>query len=112
MSNLALLCRRHHRTVHEEGYRIERQNDGALRFQRPDGGLLPEVPPPVSVPADPVHALRRQHEAQGLRLHARTTIPNWLGERLDVGYAIDVLHPLASPAVRRHPSLDDRQEPS
>jgi len=23
-------------------------------------------------------------------------MPLWLGERLDVGYAIDVLHPLAS----------------
>ena len=87
LSNLALLCRRHHRVVHEGGYRIERQNDGALRFQRPDGRLLPEVPPPVPVPANPVRALRRQHEAQGLRLHARTAIPNWLGERLDVGYA-------------------------
>jgi len=23
-------------------------------------------------------------------------MPNWSGERLDVGYAIDVLHPLAA----------------
>jgi hypothetical protein len=27
---------------------------------------------------------------------ARTATPGWQGERLDVGYAIDVLHPLAS----------------
>jgi hypothetical protein len=47
------------------------------------------------VPADPVQALRAQHDAQGLHLHARTGMPGWLGERLDVGYAIDVLHPLA-----------------
>src|SRR2546422_4713891 len=44
---------------------------------------------------DPVQALRARHEAQGLRLHARTAIPGWLGERLDVGWAIDVMHPLA-----------------
>jgi HNH endonuclease len=112
LSNLALLCRRHHRAVHEAGYRIERTSDGALRFQRPDGRLLPEVPPPVFVPADPVHALRRQHEALGLRLHARTTCPDWLGERLDVGYAIDVLHPLASPGVRGNPLSHDREEPN
>jgi hypothetical protein len=31
----------------------------------------------------------------GLDLNARTTCPTWLGERLDVGWAIDVLHPLA-----------------
>jgi len=44
---------------------------------------------------DPVQALRARHEAQGLRLHARPAIPGWLGERLDVGWAIDVMHPLA-----------------
>src|SRR5467141_4573544 len=27
--------------------------------------------------------------------HIRTSMPGWLGERLDVGYAIGVLHPLA-----------------
>ncbi|MGH7384525.1 MAG: HNH endonuclease signature motif containing protein, partial [Candidatus Rokuibacteriota bacterium] len=29
LSNLALLCRRHHRAVHEEGYQVERLPDGA-----------------------------------------------------------------------------------
>jgi hypothetical protein len=47
------------------------------------------------VPADPVQSLRARHVAQGLDLHARTGMPGWLGEHLDVGYAIDVLHPLA-----------------
>jgi hypothetical protein len=96
LSNLAMLCRRHHRAVHEEGYQVERQTDGALQFRRPDGRLLPDVPPPVAVPADPVSVLRATHVAHGLRLHARTACPGWLGERLDVGYAIDVLHPLAA----------------
>jgi 5-methylcytosine-specific restriction endonuclease McrA len=44
LSNLALLCRRHHRAVHEEGYHVARGPDGALRFRRPDGRPLPEVP--------------------------------------------------------------------
>ena len=102
LSNLALLCRRHHRAVHEEGYQVEREPDGALRFRRPDGRPLPEVPPPPAVPDDPVHALQSEHVAQGLRLHARTACPGWLGEGLDVGWAIDVLHPLAAgpPPVR------------
>src|SRR5213596_1645670 len=95
LSNLALLCRRHHRAVHEEGYQVERQPDGELRFRRPDGRLLPEVPPPLEVLGDPVEILRGQHDAEGVVLHARTTTPGWLGERLDVGWAIDVLHPLA-----------------
>ena len=73
LSNLAMLCRRHHRAVHEEGYQVDRQPDGQLRFRRPDGQLLPEVP-----------------------LHARTAMPGWMGERLNVAWAMDVLHPLAA----------------
>jgi hypothetical protein len=42
-----------------------------------------------------VASLRARHEAAGLHLDARTAMPGWLGEPLDVGWAIDVLHPLA-----------------
>ena len=100
LSNLALLCRRHHRAVHEEGYEVVRGPDGALQFRRPDGRPLPEVPSPATVPADPVGALRARHVAEGLRLHARTGCAGWLGERLDIGWAIDVLHPLARRDLR------------
>ena len=96
LSNLALLCRRHHRAVHEEGYRVYRESDGALHFRRPDGRPLPEVPVPAAVPVDAVQVLRARHEAQGLKLHARTGCAGWLGERLDLGWAIGVLHPLAA----------------
>ena len=83
----------------EEGYQVERQADGDLRFRRPDGRPLPQVPPPAAVPSDPVNALRAAHDAQGLHVHARTAMPGWLGDRLDVVYAIDVLHPLARPDI-------------
>jgi len=95
LSNLALLCRRHHRAVHEEGYEVKREPDGELRFYRPNGHLLPEVPAARYVPLDPVELLRTQAQAEGVNLHTRTASSGWLGERLDVGYAIDVLHPLA-----------------
>ncbi|MBI1963685.1 MAG: DUF222 domain-containing protein, partial [Candidatus Rokubacteria bacterium] len=95
LSNLALLCRRHHRAVHEEGDQVERCPGGELRFRRPDGRLLSEVPPSPAIPADPIHALRAGNDALGLDIHPRTAMPGWLGEPLDVGYAIDVLHPLA-----------------
>jgi Domain of unknown function (DUF222)/HNH endonuclease len=102
LSNLAMLCRRHHRAVHEEGYRVERQPDGELRFRRPDGRPLPDVPPPPAIPDDPVGALRARNEEAGLHLHARTACPGWLGESLDVGWAISVLHPRAlQPSVIR-----------
>ena len=36
-SNLISLCRFHHRAVHEGGIRIERLDDGALRFVKANG---------------------------------------------------------------------------
>ena len=48
-----------------------------------------------AVQDDPIKALRAWNEAAGLHLHAWTACPRWLGERLDVGWAIDVLHPRA-----------------
>ena len=81
--------------MHEEGYRVERLSDGELQFRRPNGWILPDVPPPPAVPDQPVELLRAMNDAAGLDLHAHTATPLWQGERLDVGYAIDVLHPLA-----------------
>jgi hypothetical protein len=95
LSNLALLCRRHHVAVHEEGFQVERQPDGDLAFRRPDGRVFPDVPPPARVPRDAVGVIRARHTTQGLVLHPRTAMPEWWGERLDVGYAVDVLHPQA-----------------
>ncbi len=44
LDNLALLCRVHHRLVHEGGFGAERTADGALRFTRPDGRVIAEHP--------------------------------------------------------------------
>jgi 5-methylcytosine-specific restriction endonuclease McrA len=95
LSNLISLCRRHHRAVHEEGYRVVRHADGA-QFMRPDGRELPDVPPPAVVPDDPVEAIRAENEARQIRIEPRTACARWTGERLDVGWAIDVLHPGAN----------------
>jgi Domain of unknown function (DUF222)/HNH endonuclease len=101
LSNLAMLCRRHHRAVHEEGYQVERLSDGELQFRRPNGLVLPDVPPPIRVPEDPVEALRELNDEDGLVLDEHTATPSWQGEHLDVVYAIDVLHPLACGEVDR-----------
>src|SRR2546427_6536713 len=71
-----------------------------LRFRRPDGRLLPEVPRSPEVSGDPAEVLRPRQEAEGLVMHARTAMPGWMGERLEVGWAIDVLHPLATVSSR------------
>jgi Domain of unknown function (DUF222)/HNH endonuclease len=94
LSNLVLLCRRHHRAVHEDGYQVSRGADGELRFGHPDGRRIPEVPDVSSVPADPVAALRA-YDQQHL-ITARAGMPSWGGERLDMGWALEVLHPRTS----------------
>jgi len=111
LANLALLCRRHHRAVHEEGYGVERQADGELRFRRPNGEPLADVPPPPAVVADPVAVLRARHETQGIRIHPRTAMPGWLGEPLDAGYAIDVLHPSAIDVLDCDGVIDQAEPP-
>jgi hypothetical protein len=95
LSNLVSLCRRHHRAVHEEGYRVARTPDDTFQFRRPDGREIPDVPPLAAVPHDPVEAVRAENETRQVRITARTACARWTGERLDLGWAIDVLHPRA-----------------
>jgi uncharacterized protein DUF222/HNH endonuclease len=100
LSNLASLCRRHHRTVHEDGFQVERLANGELEFRRPDGQGLPNAP---RLPAAPpsAGATVAPRAASGVRVDAHTLTPSWTGERLDVRYAIDVMHPRA---IRRQDS--------
>ncbi len=41
LNNLMLLCSRHHRLVHEGGFRIERDFEDRWFFKRPDGRAVP-----------------------------------------------------------------------
>jgi hypothetical protein len=41
LSNLVLLCRYHHRLIHEHGYRVGSEYE-EIRFSRPDGTRIPE----------------------------------------------------------------------
>jgi hypothetical protein len=43
-----------------------------------------------------IDTVRAQHDARGVHIDARTSMPRWLDERLDVGWAISVLHPRAT----------------
>jgi hypothetical protein len=95
LSNLVTLCRRHHRAVHEEGYGVERRTDGEFAFTRPNGWPIPDVPGVVALQDDPVRAVQSWNAAAGVHVDARTACADWNGQRLDVGWAIDVLHPLA-----------------
>jgi hypothetical protein len=71
LSNLVLLCRHHHRAVHEEGFRVRMHRDGRIQFYDRTGWPLPDFAPPSSLggtasDADPVHALIRSNRARGV----------------------------------------------
>jgi hypothetical protein len=91
LENLALLCRYHHRAVHEEGYRIERSSDGDLHFFHPSGWEIPFVPPAVALTRDPLEALSTRLVEEGVSIDAKTGFPTWEGGPLDLSAAIDGL---------------------
>jgi len=84
LSNLAMLCRRHHRAVHEDGYQVERDANGELVFRRPDGRPLADAPTPAPISENPSATVRAQNDARSFQINARTSMPGWQGERLDV----------------------------
>ncbi|MBX5461760.1 MAG: hypothetical protein IRZ28_11815, partial [Steroidobacteraceae bacterium] len=88
--NLVLLCRRHHRFVHEGGVRIEVLDDGAFRFVKPDGQALDSLPPQRRTPSAWTQ-LALHHEQAGLTVHPGTSVTRWSGESVDYGLAVGVL---------------------
>jgi len=91
LSNLASLCRFHHRQVHEGGVTIQRLDDGAWRFCRPDGESLVASGPNHTRPLGDWLQLVAVHEKQSLHIDAHTARTRWRGESMDYGLAIDVL---------------------
>jgi hypothetical protein len=89
LDNLVLLCRRHHRCVHEEGYRVERSPEGELRFFRPQGWEIPFVPPPPRLFRDPLEELSILLEEDGVSIDASTGFPTWEGGTVDYSWAIE-----------------------
>lgn len=76
LKNLVLLCRHHHRLVHEGGYSVVRSSAGELLFHRPDGVPLREVPLSPDAQTLPFVPLSKWY---------------WKGDRMDYGIAVESL---------------------
>ena len=61
-----------------------------VRFHRPDGRVLSEVPELPAVPEDAVEALERAHGERGIEPDGWTATPLWWGEPLDINLALDM----------------------
>ena len=91
LDNLVLLCRRHHRAVHEEGFRVKPGADGALVFQRPDGRAISDPPPIPKVEGDPGARLVEGLIEAGVDVERLDHYPRWDGSPLDLRLAIEHL---------------------
>jgi hypothetical protein len=87
LSNLVLLCRRHHRAIHHRGATIEMIGDGEFVFRLADGTeLVSQAPcPPVDGGAS---ALVDANGQLGLGIDAETPVARWAGERMDLADAV------------------------
>ena len=93
LDNLVLLCRRHHRAVHEEGFGVELRADGKAGFTHPGGCPMVDAPAAPVWTDSPLAQTDARLQAAGIYIHRDTATPDWHGERLDVDWAITVLHP-------------------
>ena len=91
LDNLVLLCRRHHRAVHEGGFRITLDAAGEVEFLRPDGRPFPAAPPAPLWSGPPLAPTNERLDKDGIEIDAQTATPSWKGERLDVGWAVGLL---------------------
>jgi hypothetical protein len=95
LGNLILLCRRHHRLLHEHGYSIRFDDDAEPRFVSRHGVPVPTAPrPPPPAGAD---ALRRRHRHPAI---TGDTSRTGIGDRLDLGLAVDAIAAAAAAAAR------------
>lgn len=92
LDNLSLLCVRHHRAVHEGGFRMVRTPLKQLEFYWPNGHLMPDAPSPPPIPGDPVSEIVARHGEEGIDIGGRTGIPSWDGEPMALDWAMAVLY--------------------
>ncbi len=87
LDNLVLLCRFHHRLLHEGGFTLNQARDGSYVFRDAHGSVVPQTPTPL-VLTQPLAAMMA---AGGVNISAETGRSQWRGERLDLRMAMDAL---------------------
>ena len=102
LDNLVLLCRRHHRLVHEGGFTLRWRPDRTIAFFYPGGSELRIAPPQPRLDiGHPLAPTTARLAAQGIVITPRT-LPTWDGGPLNLGYAIDVLYVPPATLQRAH----------
>lgn len=93
LANLVSVCRRHHRFVHELGWRVELRAENEVLFVAPPG--CPSIDEPIRTPPgdDPVARLSDELASRGISIDHETGATRADG-RIDHAYAVEALFDL------------------
>lgn len=91
LSNLVLLCRRHHRLLHEGGFCVRMSEAGAVQFFHRRGRPLEQSPAPPPVGLHAARELVEHLENAGILITGRESMPSWDGRPLDLPYVMECL---------------------
>jgi hypothetical protein len=96
IENLALLCRHHHRLLHEGGFGLRRTASG-LVFTTAAGKPIPQAP---RQPRGDCSAVVRTNARRGVRVSAETLYPvDSAGENFHLGWTVEGLMDTRSPRL-------------
>ncbi|MEY2566819.1 MAG: hypothetical protein QOE35_1348 [Actinomycetota bacterium] len=87
VTNLVLLCNRHHHGVHEGGYRVALATTGAI-WWRPDGEPLDPSPHAAPLVGPDI---AEQNQAAGLTITPDTPVAQWDGSDLELNWCVEGL---------------------
>jgi hypothetical protein len=101
LDNLVLLCRRHHRAVHEGRFTVAWGPDDSVVVRQPKGHVVERAPrlgwqrdPDIGqarAPERPLDATTHRLADAGITISPRRLVP-WDGTPFNLGYVIDVLY--------------------
>jgi hypothetical protein len=91
LDNLVLLCRRHHRAVHEEGFRVELGRGGEVRFAWPDGRPMPDAPATRLPAGEPSATIAGRLGERGIAVGPEDSLPSWNGTPVEYGVMVEWL---------------------
>ena len=89
VDNLLLLCRHHHRMVHEGGFSLALDATGEPVFSAPNGEEIPTAP--ATRFRGNVFALVTANRREQVEIDAGTLVPDWHGEPMDDSLAVEGL---------------------
>ena len=91
LSNLVLLCRRHHRLLHEGGCSVRLDAHGAAQFFDSRGRPLEQSPAPPPIGLYPAKEVVQQLEDSGILVTGKESMPTWDGRPMDLRYVMECL---------------------